>query len=337
MKKTVALIYGGEGCEREISIASAENLSKLIDREKFEVVSVMISESGEWFIESGGTRESTFPIFLDGVSGLYKNGGVLKTDAAVPCLHGDFGEDGNIAGALRTAHIPFVGKSILAGAVCADKIVTKSVADSLGIPTAKWIFSNGREPTETVRRRAEERLGYPMFIKPASTGSSIGITRVSSREQFADAYRDALSYTDRVLIEEALDVVSEIECAYLELCKISHFALGTVNTDGEFYDYKEKYAEESKIFACPVCIADEDTKDAVISMSKKLRSALSVRDIGRFDFFLTRGGEVIFNEINTFPGMTDSSLYPSLTLNMGLTRGEFINLLLSETIYDRRI
>ena len=336
MKKTVAIIYGGEGKERKVSIASANNLSRLIDREKFNLIRVLITSTGEWFIEKSGKRCPTFPIFINGKSGFHQNDTVIKVDAAIPCLHGDMGEDGIIAGALRAAHISYVGADTLAGAACADKIITKAVADSLGIPTAKWTFATDRESTASVQRRAEESFGYPMFIKPANAGSSIGITKVCDATEFAVAYRRALLCDKRVLIEEAIPVSSELECAYFELGGTAHFSVGSICTNGKFYDFSEKYASESDIKTTPSCVADEKTRDAVIEMSRRLRSLFSVNGLGRFDYFITKDSALYFNEINTFPGMTPTSLYPALTLNMGLFEGEFINLLLSEAIYDRR-
>ncbi len=335
MKKTVALIYGGEGREREISALSAKNLYRLIDKERFSVISVFISECGDWFILSKNGRTPTFPIRLSGKSGLYSKGEILRIDAAIPCLHGDMGEDGIIAGALRTAGISFVGAGTVSAAACSDKIITKSVAEALGIPTAKWIYATEKESADTVRKRAEAKLSYPLFIKPSLMGSSIGITRAFSSEDFADAYREALSYSQRLLIEEAVSVNTEIECAYLELLGCKHYSIGAVLSDGKFYGFSEKYSDGGTPTAEKSTL-DEKTEKTVISYAKSLRNAISVEGLGRFDFFLTDSKKILFNEINVFPGMTPTSLYPRLTVNMGLSEGEFINLLISEAIYDRR-
>ncbi len=328
MKQSVALIYGGEGFEHDISVKSAKNLTKLIDKSKYSVISVFISKSGEWFIEDGGEKSKAFPACFSEKSGLFAKGKLIPIDVAIPVLHGDFGEDGVIMGALKTAHIKFIGCDVLAGAVCADKIVTKMLAEALKIPTAKWIFASG-EPAKTVKMRAEEELGYPLFIKPAALGSSIGISKVEKSEDFIPAYEKAKAACERILIEEAVDVECELECAYLSLNGEELFAVGKILSGGRFYDFDEKYNSFTETSTALPCSA---VTDKVIGEAKKLKSAASVRGLARFDFFLTRSGEILFNEINTFPGMTDASLYPALTQDMGLEAGEFINRLLAEAL-----
>ena len=177
MKFTVALIYGGEGFEHDVSLVGAKNLSEMIDRSKYELVRVLITRGGEWFIEEEERMTPTFPVLLFGKSGLFANGTIINIDVAIPLLHGDLGEDGVIAGALRAAHIKYVGCEVLAGALCADKVAAKLIAEALGIPTAKWTFSDEREASAAAYA-AETLFPYPMFIKPCSLGSSIGISRV---------------------------------------------------------------------------------------------------------------------------------------------------------------
>ena len=328
MKSTVALIYGGEGYEHEISRISAENIKKLLDHSKYEIIPVSISKSGEWFIEKNGEKLPTFPIFLYGKSGLCLGTDIIRIDVAIPALHGNVGEDGVIAGALRAAHIKYIGCDTLAGAVCSDKIVTKAVADALGIPTAKWTYFSG-EDAEEARERCEKLLKYPLFIKPSSLGSSIGIYKVLHSEDFCDAYNEAVKFHKRILVEEGVSVLSELECAYLGIQNKDDFTIGNVLSEGKFYDFKEKYDGSTKT---EPTFSHVEVRDKVIAMSKALKSATGVSQISRFDFFLTDDGKILFNEINTFPGMTPTSLYPTLTLNMGLSEGEFINRLCEEAL-----
>ena len=328
MKFTVALIYGGEGLEHEISLVSAENIRGFLEESKCETVPVFISKEGEWFIEKNGERLATFPVYIHGVSGLFSDEGIIPVDLAIPSLHGDFGEDGTVAGLLSSAHIRFLGCGVLAGAVCSDKITAKMIAEATGIPTAKWTYFTG-EKVDEARKRCESLLGYPIFIKPASLGSSIGISRVDRSEDFAVAYGKALGLSKRILVEEAIEIECELECAYLGLKDGDRFAVGRVLSEGKFYGFREKYTPGVKTEPVE---RDEKISETVISMAKILKEATGISEISRLDFFLTKDGKILFNEINTFPGMTATSLYPVLTEKMGFSRGEFINKLLEEAL-----
>ena len=328
MKSTVALIYGGEGYEHEISCISANNIRRLLDHSKYEVIPVIISKSGEWFIEKNGEKTPTFPAYISGVSGLYCVREIIPVDLAIPALHGDLGEDGVIMGALRASHIKYVGCDVLAGAVCSDKIVTKMIADAARIPTAKWTYFDGENAT-VAKKQCESLLQYPLFIKPAPLGSSIGISCVTNSADFCDAYNEAVKFHNRILVEEAVARACELECAYLEIGKREDFAVGKVISGGKFYDFNGKYDGSTKTEAT---FTEKKIRDVIVDMSKRLRSAAGISQISRFDFFLTVEGKILFNEINTFPGMTPTSLYPELTLNMGLSEGEFINRLCDEAL-----
>ena len=328
MKFTVAVIYGGEGHEHNISVLSAKNLISMIDRRAYDVISVYITESGEWFIESKDGKIPTFPAFLNGRGGFLANGKILKTDLAVPLLHGELGEDGVIAGALRAAHIKAVGCPTLAGALTSDKIASKLIAEALGIPTAKWVFADC-EDCDGVIAKAEAKLSYPMFIKPSSLGSSIGISRVSDREEFCKAYKRAIFLCERILIEEEIPFERELECAYLFSGKKHFFEIGEICLDGEFYDFERKYEKSTRTSHFSGLT---EIKEKVIAYSDALREAIGIRGLSRLDFFLTANGDIYFNEINALPGMTKTSLYPLLTEKMGFARGEFINSLIREAL-----
>ena len=330
MKYSVALIFGGEGCEHSVSRISAKNLSTLIDRSKYSLIRVFISEKGEWFIEYSGSLSPAFPTMMSGVGGLISEGRFIPIDVAIPALHGDLGEDGVIVGALRTAHIPFIGCDTASSAVCADKILTKSVADALNIPTAKWIFSSEEDPS-IAKARAERDIGYPMFIKPALLGSSIGISKVRIAEDFCEAYRRASEKCGRLIIEECISVKAELECAYLGANGCDRYAVGAVLSNGRFYDFDEKYGSDSRTDTTVFGI-DEEAELTVKGYAARLRELIGIKGLARLDFFLTDDGKILFNEINTFPGMTPTSLYPLLTEKMGYKKGEFINLLISEAL-----
>ena len=254
VKKRIALIYGGEGRERSISLLSARGVIKLLDPERYDLIPVFISHTGSWYIGSNDPLGAmptagatpTFPVMLHGSSGFLVSGGIMRIDAALPILHGDLGEDGVIQGVLSAAHIPYVGCDVISSAACADKGYTKAVAASIGIKTAKWTVEYSRSDTAKAKaiKRAEESISYPMFIKPARLGSSIGARPVMCRRDLEVAYTAADKYGAGVLIEELIPVSAEIECAYLESGEEKLFcADGVVRTSGAAYSFREKYVD----------------------------------------------------------------------------------------------
>lgn len=339
MKKTVALIYGGEGRERDVSVRSAERVWTMIDKARFDVLPVYISTVGSWYLcgrepfgkmPTAGARP-TYPVLLHGKSGLLAGDKILPVDIALPVLHGDFGEDGIIQGALEAAHIPYVGCGVAASAVCADKAHAKAVAERLGIPTAKWVCERGgdAESRRRARVRATESFGYPMFVKPAGLGSSIGASPVLTDGDFDRAFIGAARFGTGVLIEERVPVLYECECAMLELSGVRRYlAGGIIYTGGAFYGYREKYEGENPPKTSHGCTLTP-LRERIEEYAARLGDALGLRHISRLDFLVGEGGEIYFNEINTIPGMTATSLYPSLTEDMGFEEGEFINLLLA--------
>lgn len=342
MKKTVALIYGGEGRERGISMLSAKRIFSFIDKEKYNVIPIYISIDGNWYISgadpfgnlptAGGSP--TYPVRLHGVSGFLSGGKILPVHIALPILHGDFGEDGIIQGALDSAHIGYIGCNTQVSAVCSDKAYTKAIAESLCIKTAKYVVERGvgRDAMLRAKRVAEDKIGYPMFIKPTGLGSSIGARTVKSSSEFEKAYISAARYGSGVLIEELIDTAYEVECACLYDGGKGFFSAGgIIRTDGKAYGFGEKYMSQGGI---EVSHSAEyyPGRTHIENASVRLADALGIRHFARIDFLVTHDGEIYFNEINTIPGMTAKSLYPVLTEDMGYSEGEFINLLIDAVI-----
>ena len=336
MRKTVALIYGGEGYEREISIRSAEGLLDFIDEKRFDVIKIEITKEGVWLLEKDGDLRQAFPVRLECGGGFIHKGEATLVDCAIPCLHGDLGEDGNVQGALTSAHIPYVGEDVFSSALTADKAYTKFVADALNIPTAKWLLFAEKEDASEAKKLAESYIGYPMFLKSARLGSSFGAVPVLKKEDFCSAYKEVSSFGTRMLCEEFVDIECEIECAFLSYDGKECFVPdGEIRPREIFYDFNEKYKNGS---AATLSSLDSEAKRRVVEYSRMLVRAIGIRSLSRIDFFLDKRGNIIFNEINSFPGMTKTSLYPKLTERLGLGRGEFINLLIEEALRnDRRI
>ncbi len=332
-KKKIAVIFGGVGREHSISVKSAEYFIRLIDRKKYTPIPIYISKCGKWTmypiaqspkkIEEGSALGiTTYPVRLGCKSGFMLFGKVLEVDAAIPILHGVGGEDGTVQGALECAKIAFVGADSRASVLCHNKAYTKTFAEALGIPTLPWIYTEcGTEENDVfeLMRCAEEKIGYPMFIKPTAEGSSFGCSPVLKRADFAPAYRTAHRMSDgRVMIEKMLEAPKELEVAYLKTkCNEIFTNPGEISCKSGFYSFDEKYSEQSSATVNPHPSLEGGDAELIREYSKSLVLALGIRHLCRIDYFLA-DGKIYFNEINTIPGMTESSLYPALIGEWGL-------------------
>lgn len=330
-RASVALIFGGRGYEREVSVRGAENLYRLIPNEKYDITPVFIDRRGRFFmpIESAlpshiargevAVRE-VFPMQQNGRGGFGFLGGFLPIAAAWPLLHGNFGEDGVVQGALECANIRYVGCDTVASATARDKMTVKAIASSLEIPVAPGVLCQ-RGETESAAEQAEELLGYPMFVKPCRLGSSIGAGVARDRRELYSTLEHALSLDGRAVIEKKINIKKELECAY--------FAAGgkeLVTPPGEilahgFYDYDKKYKSAGATVSECAAVSESD-KEKVRGYAAQLVCAVGLRDLSRLDFFLSDAGEIYFNEINTMPGFTETSLYLRLLSHSGISQAE---------------
>ncbi len=321
---TVALIYGGRGYESEVSVRGAERIMPLIDREKYRTVSVFIDKDGKWLCNGG----EVFPALIGGVSGLCREGEMIPVNCAIPILHGDFGEDGVVQGALENAKIPYIGCAVCAGAVCADKSLTKLIAERLGIKTVPWILAEGQEDI----LKSENALGYPVFVKPCTLGSSVGASMANNREELALALKEALRLDRRVIIEKYLHRPRELECGYFkDKCKEIFTNPAEIICKKDFYDYSSKYIDGEGTALSPVADVGESIKQKIKEHSASLVRTIGVRDLCRVDFFL-HDGELYFNEINTMPGFTPDSLYPEMLAMAGVQPSELIEGLIENAL-----
>ena len=324
MKKTIALIYGGIGKERDISVLSAKNLYALIDKKLFDIIKIEINSLGEWYIidYAGSSLTPTFPVKLRGISGFIVNNDILPVDCSIPCLHGDFGEDGIIQGLLTAAKINYIGQDVYASVITNDKVYTKLAAEKLNIKTADWIYERSLNAAEACKN-AERALSYPMFIKPSRLGSSFGAHAVFSKDEFMRAYDDARGY-GAVLIEKFISSKYELECALFDDGERKIIPNGRIYKNKNAYDFNLKYQGSGAVATLG---SDLEIDSLAIEYSNRLADFIGLTDISRIDFFVTERNEVYFNEINTFPGMTETSLYPKLLSSVGV--GDFINRLIS--------
>ena len=254
----------------------------------------------------------------------------------VPVLHGRFGEDGTVQGLFELSGIPYVGSGVLCSAVTMDKLSTKVFVERLGIRQANYVADTARglDRMETTVQEVEEKLEYPVFVKPSNAGSSCGVSKANNREELKQAIRLAKEYDSRILVEEMI-VGHEVECAVLGGDEVKASKVGEVLAAAEFYDYDAKYnSEESRTVidpeGIPAPVKEEVREDAVAIFKEVSGFGLS-----RVDFFVEKGtNEVVFNEMNTLPGFTDISMYPMLWNDMGLSTEELVDRLV-EIAFER--
>lgn len=342
-KQTVAVFFGGQSSEHEISCLSAVNVIENIDREQYEVVLVGITEEGKWLltesadaIRSGAWREGSVRAVLSpdakqhGLLLLYGDQVKrLKVDAAFPILHGLFGEDGTIQGLLELSRIPYVGCSVLASAVSMDKYYTKLIVDTLGIRQADYVAVRKEELScmEAVTEKVEGKLSYPVFVKPCNAGSSKGVSKAENREMLVSGLLAAAEHDRKILVEEMI-VGREIECAVLGGSDAKASGVGEILAAADFYDYEAKYHNaESKTVLDPNLPAE--TVEELRTAAVRIFRAVDGFGLARVDFFVTRdGNQVVFNEINTLPGFTAISMYPMLWEHRGITKKELVGRLI---------
>ena len=347
-KMCVVLLFGGMSSEHEVSRVSVGNFVNNIDREKYETLAVGITKEGRWLyteataaqMADGSWEElaGNMPCVISpdradhGMILFTPEGHVEKVhvDVVIPVLHGLWGEDGTVQGLLELAGIPYVGCGVLASAVCMDKTLTKLVADHAGIRQAAWELVNAsalRGDCTRLLERLEARFAYPMFVKPAGTGSSVGVSKALDRAALERALRDAAKFDKKVLVEEFIDG-QEVEVAVLGNDAPAASVCGEIVAGADFYDYEAKYISDCAKLVIPARL-DETVSERVRDTAIRAYRALGCRGLSRVDFFVTRKDrEVVFNEINTIPGFTSISMYPKLFEASGIPYPELLDRLI---------
>ena len=326
-KYNLALIYGGQGAEHQISILSKRYVKTLINGEKYEIIDCFIGKNGKLYVDG----EVVTPLLAE--SAILLDGRKIKIDVALPILHGDYGEDGKPQALLDMMNIPYVGCDVTAGAVAFDKALTKRLCQNVGIKVVDYL-SFIRESADTAQRKCEEYIGYPMFIKPTRQGSSFGTNTINCKEEFAKCYNSAYMYgCGRVLVEKCVTDKRELECAYLAYADKTYISdVGEVLSHG-FYSFTDKYTKGKTSVLTHADIPSE-VRDSIRGAVATLAIILDVRHLARFDFFLS-GGEVYLNEVNTLPGFTRTSLYPRLIEAMGISPEDMIESLITDAMRQK--
>lgn len=353
MKKTkVAVLFGGQSSEHDVSCISATTVINNIDRDTYDVIMVGITKDGRWLktetveeITSGAWRDSKITMILSpdrNHKGFVElNDGkatTVEVDVVFPVLHGLYGEDGTIQGILELAGIPYVGCGVVASSVSMDKLFTKIIVDSIkGIRQAKYEAVRRYELSsmDKVVARIEAAIPYPVFIKPSNAGSSKGVSKACDRAELIEGLNEAANHDEKILVEETI-VGREIECAVLLDSEPKASGVGEIlaASSAAFYDFDAKYNNaESKTVIDPELPdgkVEEIREDAV-----KIFKAVDGFGLSRVDFFLENGtNEVVFNEINTMPGFTSISMYPMLWANKGIEKKELVDTLIKGA-FDR--
>ena len=336
-KMCVALLFGGMSSEHEVSCVSVGNFVRNIDRSKYEVLTVGITKEGRWLYTEATAEQMAdgsweelpgnmacviSPDRADhGMILFTPDGRVEKMhlDVVIPVLHGLWGEDGTVQGLLELAGIAYVGCGVLASSVCMDKAVANALFEANGVPHTKWVAANRWEiekDLEGVCAGVEQKLGWPVFVKPANAGSSVGISKVSNQEELKAAIALALE-NDRKVVFEAFVDGQEVECAVIGSDPAVSTRPGEILAGAEFYTYDDKYKNGVSQVVIPARLSEEKL-DEVKTYAAMAYTALNCEGLARCDFFVEHGtNRVMINEINTFPGFTPISMYPKLMEHEG--------------------
>ena len=338
MKKKVAVLFGGQSTEHEVSRASATSVLKNIDQTKYDIYPIGITKDGIWFeytgkldnIESGEWEKDQCYKIPEGQNILFKK----EVDVVFPVLHGLFGEDGTIQGMCKLLNMPCVGPGVMSSAVCMDKVYTKYLLEKFNIKQADYVVINAHEYADNkdvLLEKIEKKLGYAVFIKPSNSGSSVGITKAHSKEELILGIEEALKYDRKILVEKAINA-REIEVAVLGNDYPEAAIPGEVIPSKEFYDYEAKYKSEASKLLIPAAL-DETKLQSIREEAIRIYTILDCAGMARVDFLVDKETEEVYlNEVNTIPGFTKISMYPKMWQATGKTYVQLIDELIKYAI-----
>ena len=304
-KLKIGILFGGKSAEHEISVISATNIIKALDKNKYQIFKIKINKEGEFNLN-----------FLK------------KMDVIFPVLHGPFGEDGSVQGLLKVLNLPFVGAGVLGSAVGMDKDLMKRLFKEAEIPIGKFIVFKMGEKISF--QKVKKDLGLPLFIKPANMGSSVGIHKIKNEKEFIIGVKDAFQYDTKIIIEEFIEG-KEIECSVLGNEKLIASLPGEIISNADFYSYSSKYLDNKSVCEIPANLP-QNTIKKIKDLAVKVFKTLNCEGMGRVDFFVKKNGGVLVNEINTIPGFTSISMYPKLWEASGLPISKLLDRLIELAI-----
>ena len=353
-KLNVALIFGGKSGEHEVSLISASSIYKHIDKDKYNVFTIGITKDGKWMYYEGSEDNikngewvnlanknveiNLVPSGNKEVGLIFEDGRIEKIDILFPVLHGPYGEDGTIQGLFEISQIPYVGCGVLASSVGMDKLICKKVFSQIGLPqvnytyTTRWEFNRN---AENELNNIESKLNYPIFVKPANLGSSVGISKATNRDELLSGIEEALKYDARIVLEQGIDA-REIEVAVLGNDAVKASIAGEIKPAKDFYDYEDKYINGASTYDIPANISEENM-DNIRKMAVEAFKGIDGKGLSRVDFFLDKNtGEIFINEINTLPGFTNISMYPKMWEATGLPYPELLDKLIGLAIDSKK-
>ena len=342
-KLRVGVLLGGMSGEHEVSVISGASVIKALDKNKYKVIPIGISKNGKWisgietvnYLKSKTHHQLQEKILLPdpGKKGLMtvKKAKITPNkplDVVIPVLHGTYGEDGKIQGLLEMVNIAYVGAGVLGSAVGMDKIIMKDLFRQAGLKTVEYDYflrKDWQKNSSKAIKQIESKLKYPVFIKPANLGSSVGINKAKNRLELREAIKDAVKYDRRIIVEEAVKNCREIECAVLGNDKPKASVLGEVLPSHEFYSYEAKYTDENGAkLEIPARLNSKIVRE-VQRIAVSAFKALDLAGMARVDFFLGKNQTIFINEVNTIPGFTEISMYPKLWQASGLSNKKLLD------------
>ena len=343
-KITIGIIFGGRSQEHEVSLVSAESVMGALDKKKYKIIPIGITKKGKWvcgkgaldFLKFGKTEKEFNEVILPAdpnFKGLIdlKSRKKIKLDCAFPVLHGPYGEDGTVQGLLELANIPYIGANVLASSLGMDKVVQKQLFKQLGLPVVKYLSYQDYQIGKIVEiiLEIEKKIGYPCFVKPASLGSSVGISKAKKRRDLDLAINIAFRYDNKILIEEAVEGSREIECAVLGNEYPQASLPGEIIPSQEFYSYEAKYIDGASKTLAPAPNLTQGQIKKIQNLSIRAFKAINCSGMARVDFlFQKKTSKIYINEINTIPGFTSISMYPKLWEVSGIPYSELLDRLI---------
>lgn len=340
-KSNVTVICGGPSVEHEVSVRSARFICRSLNKERYDIQVIIISHEGHWyripdvqhFIDSeldkamvAELSTRVLPaIGCDNASWVSLDGQQQwQTNIVIPIMHGTLGEDGSLQGILRWLKLPFVGADVLGSAICMDKGINKALLAAQGVPVAKWLLFRHEELATIDAAEVVAQLGLPLFVKPADSGSSVGIAKVHQLDELMPAIHYAAKFSRFVLIEEAIDG-REIEVAVLGNHDPMVTLPGEVCPTHEFYNYEAKYIDPNGARLEVPAELPQYVIDELQATASRAYQLLQVEGLARVDFFVTKDHQIILNEINTLPGFTAISMYPKMCEHQGIEAGDMVD------------
>jgi D-alanine-D-alanine ligase len=343
-KKKIGILYGGRSVEHGVSINSARNIYQYIDKTIFDPIPIGISRNGVWYKTSSVNKEietgEELSVRLNPASPEFVTlrGEKFSVDTVFPVLHGTDGEDGSIQGLLKVLNLPMIGTGVAGSAVAMNKLVAKRLLREAGLPVADFLFSYFTDAHQYSFDEVAGTLGLPFMVKSASLGSSVGVSKVKSKEGFVAAVEESYRFDDCILFERFI-AGREIECAILgnQPAQASLPGEIVIGTHYEFYTFDAKYVDEEAVTIQVPAKMETSISEKIREISVKAYQALGCEDFARVDLFLTADGKVFVNEINTIPGFTNSSMFPMMWKERGISFTDLITRLaqLAEERYKR--